>query len=226
MKNSRRLTRLLWKKEGSRLKLNSIPWRKILVYLIYILLLPAIQVTLGPRFTLMGQTADLMLVFAVLVGFMYGFYDGMIVGGIVGIIRDIFAAPVIPGPGGSLAVSFGVGALVLFLAGVFGAIFFEDRTNRNFPLGLLAVFFYSIIYKLVGHLVIYAWESFIAGMSISLDIGVILRDSLLISVLLNCVAAIPLYFLLRFIGPVSWNGKKRENNKELTYGDSGKWLTI
>ena len=57
------------------MKLNTIPWRKIICYAIYILLIPAIQVTLSPVLSLRGQPADIMLVFVVLTGFLYGFTD-------------------------------------------------------------------------------------------------------------------------------------------------------
>ena len=208
------------------MKIDSIPFRKILVYLVYILLIPSVQVILMPRVSLLGQIADLMLVFVVLSGFMYGFVDGIVVGLAVGLVRDLFASPVIPGPGNTLSISIGLGMFVMFFAGVYGSVFFEGRTNRNFPLGILAVLTFTLIYKLTGNLAVYAWESFIAEMKSTPDIAMILRDSVLISALLNCVSSIPLYFLLRYLGPVRWNRKLKENNKELTYGDSGKWLTI
>ncbi|MBP5261717.1 MAG: hypothetical protein J6Z43_06295 [Clostridiales bacterium] len=208
------------------MKLNSIPVRKIIVYLLYILLIPSIQITMCSKYAIIGQTADLMLVFAVLTGFLYGFREGMIIGGLVGLIRDIFASPVIAGADNSLSLSFGLGMLVMFLAGVFGAIFFEGRTNRNFPLGVLAVFIFTLLYKTAGHLAVYIWNSaFIGGVNAP-DIAVILRDSVLISVLLNAAASVPLYFLLKYLGPVRSSGKQTSGKKELTYGDSGKWLTI
>ncbi len=208
------------------MKIDSIPFRKIIVYLIYVLLIPSIQVIIMPKLSIFGQIADLMLVFVVLSGFMFGFYDGIIVGLIVGFIRDLLASPIIPGPDNTLSISIGLGILVLFFAGVYGSVFFEGRTNRNFALALLAVLTFSIIYKLAGNLTIYVWESFIASMDTEVDLALVLRDSVLVSTILNCLAAVPMYFLLRYLGPVRWSPKNKEKNKELTYGDSGKWLTI
>ncbi|SCW27250.1 hypothetical protein SAMN02910456_00212 [Ruminococcaceae bacterium YRB3002] len=208
------------------MKLNNIPWRKIIVYVIYILIIPSLQVTLSPLVRIAGQTFDLMLVFAVLTGFLYGFYDGLIVGAAMGLMRDLLAAPIVPGPEGALSLSFGIGIIVLLLAGVFGSIFMEGRTNRNFPLGLLAVLSFTLIYKIAGHLIIYLWESLMAGMNDTPGIWYIIKMSILPQVLMNLTICIPAFFLLRFLGPEPYRRKNKEGNKELNYGDSGKWLTI
>ena len=220
-------SKILQKKvQWQQMKLNSIPWRKIIVYLIYILLIPSIQVTLSPVLRIMGQSFDIMLVFAILAGFMYGWRDGMIVGAAMGFMRDVLAAPVVPGPEGALSLSFGIGMLVLLLAGLFGSVFMEGRTNRNFPLGLLAVLCFSLIYKIGGHLVIYLWESLMAGMNDAPGVWYVVRTSILPQVLMNLTATIPVFALLRYLGPEPYKKKNKDGNKELNYGDSGKWLTI
>ena len=209
------------------MKLDSIPWRKIIVYVLYVLLIPCIQVTLSSRLSLFGQTADLMLVLSVLTGFMFGFREGMIIGLCTGLMRDVLAAPVIPGHGGAISVAFGIGMLVLFFAGVFGAVFFEGRTNRNLPLGVLAVFCYTLIYKVVGNVVVVVWERLMAGMTDGRGIWEVLKTSVLPSLLVNCIAAVVMFVLLKFLGPVPFNKKKKDrNNRELTYGEDGNWLTI
>ena len=210
------------------MKIDGIPWRKIIVYTIYILLIPSIQVTLSSRLTLWGQTADIMLVFAVLTGFIYGFREGLIVGILMGLMRDVLAAPVVAGPGGTLSVAFGIGMLVLFLAGAFGAVFFEGRTNRNLLLGILAVVCYTVIYKVSGNVISSLWSSIISGTGGARGILAIIRTSILPSVLMNAAASVVIFMLLNFLGPAPYRGKRRKdrNNKELTYGESGNWLTI
>ena len=205
------------------MKLDSIPVRKIIVYLLCILLLPSIQVTMSHHLTFWGNTADLMLVFAVLTGFLYGFYEGIIVGGIIGIARDVLSAPIIPGHEGSLSVAFGIGILVLFLGGAFGAVFFEGRTKRNLPLGILAVLCYTVIYKVVGHLTVALWENLMAGLPYNVSIGTIIKTSILPQLLLNGIASVLIFFVLKLARPVEKRGR---NKKELTYGESGNWLTI
>ena len=210
------------------MKLNTIPWRKIICYAIYILLIPSIQVTLSPVFSLLGQPADIMLVFAVLTGFLYGFTDGVVVGLLMGFVRDLLSGTVILGAGGQVSISFGIGMLVLFLGGVFGALFFEGRTNRNFLLGFMAVVSYTLIYKLFGIGIISLWEGLMTDVSQSMNIKNVIFDSIFTTLLINAVCAIPVFFLLRYVGPVKYTNRNErdKNNKELTYGDSGKWLTI
>lgn len=210
------------------MKLNTIPWRKIICYAIYILLIPAIQVTLSPVLSLRGQPADIMLVFVVLTGFLYGFTDGVVVGLLMGFMRDLLAGTIILGSGGQVSISFGIGMLVLFLGGVFGAVFFEGRTNRNFLLGFFAVVSFTLLYKIFGIGIIYMWENLMTDVSQHMNIRNIIVDSILTTLLINAVCAIPVFFLLRYVGPVRYTNKndRDKNNKELTYGDTGKWLTI
>ena len=210
------------------MKLNTIPWRKIICYAIYILLIPAIQVTLSPVLSLRGQPADIMLVFVVLTGFLYGFTDGVVVGLLMGFMRDLLAGTIILGSGGQVSISFGIGMLVLFLGGIFGAVFFEGRTNRNFLLGFFAVVSFTLLYKIFGIGIIYLWENLMTDVSQHMNIRNIIVDSILTTLLINAVCAIPVFFLLRYVGPVRYTNKndRDKNNKELTYGDTGKWLTI
>ena len=208
------------------MKTDNIPLRKILVYLIYILILPSLQVLLSGRISFFGHPADLMLVFVVLTGFLYGFYDGIAVGAIVGLARDVLSPVVINGSEQEVSVSFGIGILVMMLGGVFGSLFFEGRTNRNFPLALAAVVSYSALYKILGNAISILWQNLFVGGASNTDILSILLRSVLPALFINAVAVIPLFLLLRFLGPVRWTKKRGKGGKELTYGDSGKWLTI
>lgn len=217
------LPSLLQLNRGSDMKLNSIPVRKIIVYVLCIILLPAIQVTMSHHLSFYGNTADLMLVFSVLVGFMYGFYEGIIAGAVTGIARDVLAAPIIPGSNNTFSVAFGIGILVLFLAGAYGAVFFEGRTRRNLPLGILAVLSFTLIYKVVGHLTVALWENVMAGISYNMGIWTVIKTSILPQLLMNGIAAVLIYFILKLAKPAERKGR---NGKELTYGESGNWLTI
>ena len=166
------------------------------------------------------------LVLAVLIGFLYGFKEGVISGLILGLIRDCLSAPVLSGSDGAVRISFGIGILLLFLAGVYGALFFEGRTNRNLLLGVLAVFTFTVIYKTVGHLAVFFWNLIFSSYKVPFDIADVLVHSVLPALLLNSVFAVPMYLILKYLGPVKYESRKKSGNKELTYGDSGKWLTI
>ena len=207
----------------NNMKLNSLPIRKIIVYVLCIFLLPAIQVTISDHLSFYGNTADLMLVFAVLTGFMYGFYEGIIIGGITGIARDVLSAPIIPGSNNTFSVAFGIGVLVLFLGGAFGAVFFEGRTKRNLPFGILSVLCFTAIYKVAGHLIVALWENVMAGISYNMSVWLIIKTSLLPQMIMNGIAAVLIFGILRLARPIERKGR---NGKELTYGENGNWLTI
>ena len=114
------------------------------------------------------------LVLAVLIGFLYGFKEGVISGLILGLIRDCLSAPVIAGSDGAVKISFGIGILLLFFAGVYGAVFFEGRTNRNLLLGVLAVLTFTVIYKVVGHLTVFSLNMLFSSYKVPFDIGDVL----------------------------------------------------
>ena len=88
--------------------------RKVALYSVYILFLTCFQVSFPDKLSLNGQIADLMFVFVVLVAYMFGLKDGIIIGLIVGILRDCFAAPAVIGLNGSVVSSVGIGAFLLF----------------------------------------------------------------------------------------------------------------
>ena len=127
--------------------------RKVILYTVYILLFASLQVSFPDAISFRGQIADLMFVFVVLTGYFFGFADGVIIGVITGIIRDCFSSPAVIGLDGSVQVTVGIGALVLFLAGAFGSSFFTKRMHRSIPFAFLAVAAATLIYKTIGHIV-------------------------------------------------------------------------
>ena len=198
--------------------------RKIIVYAVYILLLTTFQVSFPGIISLSGLRSDLMFVFTVLVSYMFGFKDGMIVGLIIGVIRDYFTAPSVIGLDGNIASSAGIGILVMILAAVTGSSFFTKRIERNFILAFLAVITASLIYKAAGHLIIYLWSSVISGYEYSVVLKDVILRSVMPQTVLNLMFAVPLYPILKFAGPY----KKGVNPAILSAGsgEDSLWLTI
>jgi len=97
--------------------------RKIAVYAAYILLITTIQVTFPGVISLKGLHPDMMLALVVLCSYMFGFGDGIVVGALVGILRDYFAGPSITSVDGSVVASTGIGLLMMILAASFGSSF-------------------------------------------------------------------------------------------------------
>jgi len=175
--------------------------RKILVYTIYIFLISCFQVSFPQFMSFHGQVADLMLVFTALVGYFYGFNDGVIVGLAVGVLRDYFAGPSVSGLDGKPFPAIGIGLLVMFLTGVLASSFFTVRMKRNVPFAFAAVAFCTFVYKVAGHIVIRFWTLVVSRTAYNLTILEIIKDSLLPQLLLNIIAALPVIILLRFLGP-------------------------
>ena len=203
---------------------NKLPIRKLIVYAIYILLFTSFQVSFPNAISFRGQVADLTFVFVVLTGYYYGFLDGAVVGLITGMIRDCFASPIVMGIDGRVQLATGIGMLVLFLAGSYGSSFFKHRLHRNFSFALLAVLSATVIYKVVGHLIVFLWIKLQDGAVYTLTLGRILTDSLLPQLLLNVIAALPVILLLRFLGPT---GRHKDDSDDVikAYGEDS-WLPI
>jgi len=198
--------------------------RKILVYAVYILLIASFQVTFPRVISFGGQVADLMLVFTVLSGYLYGFKDGAVIGVAMGILRDYYASPAITGIDGKPVVTCAIGLLVLFLAGTVGASFFTVKMKRNTLFAFAAVAFFTLCYKTAGHLAFFFWHRLALGTTYNLTFGDIILHSILPQLLLNFVAAVPLILLLKFAGPY----KKGINTALIDEEKGGEqlWLTI
>lgn len=164
-----------------------------------------------------------MFVTVVLCGYMFGFYDGIIFGALAGMIRDYFSAPSITGIDGTVTTALGIGLFLMVAAASFGASFFTVRIERNFLLAFLSVVFATLLYKGVGHTVIFIWFK-IVGMSYNLGLSQIILKSVLPQILLNLVAAVPIYLLLRFAGPYK-GGVNPVLIDEKRKGDNA-WLTM
>ena len=198
--------------------------RKILVYTVYIFLISSFQVSFPHYMSFHGQVADLMLVFTALVGYFYGFYDGIVVGVAVGILRDYFAGPSVSGLDGKPFPAVGIGLLVMILTGALASSFFTVRMKRNIPFAFAAVAFCTVVYKIAGHVIIRLWMLAISKAAYNLTIADVLTQSLLPQLLLNAIAAVPIIILLRFLGPY----RKGINPVLSGKGDKGDdlWLVI
>ena len=198
--------------------------RKYLVYALYLLLFSALQVTFTGVLSIYGIRPDLVFVLVVLCSYMFGFYDGVIFGALAGIIRDYFSAPSVTGIDGSVTTALGIGLFLMVAAAAFGSSFFTVRIERNFILAFVSVVIATLLYKGIGHLIIFLWFKVVTGMTYNLSLNQILLKSILPQVLLNLIAAIPLFLMLKFIGPYK-NGVNPVLIDEKRRGDNT-WLTM
>lgn len=187
--------------------------RQIVIYSIYLLLITVIQFTLSGWLIPVALMPDLALVFVIICGSFYGGDEGMIIGIIAGFLRDMLAGRVL-----------GLGMLLLMLAGLAASGMFIKWFRRNAIVVLLQVTVISLLY-----------EIFIMGMTflfpmlpdqiytLKLLFDLNLQDSL-VQLGLNVAAAVPLMFLLHFIGPYP-RGQKRTGMEEDENGEN-LWRTI
>lgn len=177
--------------------------RQIIVYAILITSMCCIQVTFSNVFRLLGRTADLMLVFVALTGYLFGTKDGAVVGAIVGIFRDYFSGPVIRGFEREPIAPLGIGLLAFFYIGLLSSILFRRKFRSKYTLGVLQVVVISLIYYPLGHLLSWLYLSISGNLVEYYSFKYIALQSVLPQILVNVIAAIPILLILRFIGPYS-----------------------
>ena len=187
--------------------------RKILVYAGYILFFTSIQMTLVNLFSFRGQSMDFMLIFVILTGYLYGSTDGMVIGVIVGLIRDYFSG-----------TTTGVGMLIFLYVGGLASSLFRMRFHRRTTLALLQVGIISFLYKFLGHVFFFIYYLFVSrGTGEYLSQNTIWFYSILPQVLLNLIAAVPMLFLMHKFGPYATKTiRKKEEQKG---GKVESWLT-
>lgn len=198
--------------------------RKFIVYALYLLLFSTVQVTFPGILTFYGIRADLLFVLVVLVSYMFGFYDGIVFGALAGIIRDYFSAPSITTLDGTVTTALGIGLFLMVAAAAYGSSFFTVRIERNFLLALLSVVTATLLYKVIGHILIFLWSNLVPGLSYNMGLSQIITRSVLPQTVLNLIAAVPIYLLLRFAGPYK-KGVNPVLIDEKRKGDNS-WLTM
>jgi len=68
-------------------------------------------------------------------------------------------------------------------------------------MAVLSVVVATLLYKCLGHLIIFIWSNIVSGLSYNMEFSQIVFRSVLPQVLLNLIASVPVYLLLRFLGP-------------------------
>lgn len=198
--------------------------RKFIVYALYLLLFSTVLVTFPGILTFYGIRADLLFVLVVLVSYMFGFYDGIVFGALAGIIRDYFSAPSITTLDGTVTTALGIGLFLMVAVAAYGSSFFTVRIERNFLLALLSVVTATLLYKVIGHILIFLWSNLVPGLSYNMGLSQIITKSVLPQTVLNLIAAVPIYLLLRFAGPYK-KGVNPVLIDEKRKGDNS-WLTM
>ena len=164
--------------------------RQIVLYTVYILFFSTLQVTFPGVFSFRGQTADFMMVFVIITGYLFGSTDGAVIGLIVGFLRDMLASS-----------TLGTGMMLLLYVGILSSILFSRQYHSRVALGFIQVLLITLAYKIIGHILFFAVPLVLEHDRSYLSLGTIVLDSILPQALVNLLAAVPIILLLRFAGP-------------------------
>ena len=187
--------------------------RQIAVYGAFILVYALIQVSWPRGWLVFGARPDLMLVLCILSGFLFGIDDGIVIGLVTGYMRDALAGRV-----------FGVGMLLMMLAGVCGAVLFKRRFRRQMFFALTLVGLITVLYAAV----IFGLDLFLPMLpDVAPAPGPLLirsLETLAGSLIMNLIAGIPILLLLHHAGPYR-KGRMDGSDSDMLTGDQI-WRTI
>jgi rod shape-determining protein MreD len=168
--------------------LNKIILRKIVVYSIYIVLALLLQLNYPDELKISGMTPDFLLVLAVLVAYLFGTYDGIAVGIIAGLLKDIYAGRVL-----------GLGALLCLYCALIASVFLKNHLSSGilpaiFQVTAASVFYFAAItfltYALYG-------QSYAFFMYLKIQ----MMDKILPGILLNVLSGFVIFVLFKAVSP-------------------------
>ncbi len=168
--------------------MNKATIRIIISYSLFLWLLTIVQFSLPEFVQILGIKPDLLFVFCILVGYLYGISDAIIIGLIAGFIRD------------SLAGRFlGIGMLIFLFCSVFASIFLKKFLSRNVLIALCQVLMATILYYIsinaISLIFFQSSESFF-----QYSIWVI-QNQMIPGIVTNIITAGILFYLLKKFGP-------------------------
>ena len=167
------------------------------MYIIYVLFFSTLQVTFPQVLSFRGQTADFMMVFVILTGYLFGTIDGAVIGFAMGFLRDMLAS-----------TTLGIGMLILLYIGIISSLLFSKKFHSRATLGFVQVILITFVYKSLGHLLYYFVPLLTAGDHMYLSVSTIMIDSILPQIAINLAISFPLILLLSYLGPYR-RGEKR-----------------
>lgn len=187
---------LLQGREGFSLNRND-RIRQIALYIIYVLFFSTLQVTFPQVLSFRGQTADFMMVFVILTGYLFGTMDGAVIGFAMGFLRDMLAS-----------TTLGIGMLILLYIGIISSLLFSKKFHSRAALGFVQVILITFVYKTLGHLLYYFVPLLTVGDHMYLSVSTIMIDSILPQTAINLAISFPMILLLSYLGPYR-RGEKR-----------------
>ena len=173
--------------------MNKARIRTISAYTIFLFVLSILQFSLPDYVSFLGIKPDLLFVFSVLVGYLYGTMDAVVIGLLAGFLRDAYCGRLL-----------GLSMLICLFCGIIASLFLKKILARNILLAMAQVIFASIIYT------VFLTTVSIVYFSVSrplIQYGIwVAEHQLFPIVIVNTITAIALYFLLKLFGPYKIKG--------------------
>jgi len=184
--------------------------RQITIYMVFMVLVALIQVTFLSEYLPLKIRPDLILVFAILCGYLYDTDDGILIGLIMGFLRDMLAGR-----------SLGLGMLLMMYAGLLASVLFLHLFKRNIVFGLVQVLLISTLYHVLLVFLDFLFPALPDQVYTLNHLFSLMIQDLPGQLAANLVAAVPLMLLLHFVGPYP-RGQRQTGLDETISGD-GVW---
>lgn len=179
--------------------MNKVFLRKLFIYSAFIVVLGILQLKYPSALEFKGVIPDFLLVLTVIISFYHGMNDGIIVGIICGLIKDIYSSRFI-----------GLGILILMYCAIASANILKKHISINFFSGILQVGLVTLIYYILIGLFLFVNNGTIFPFSTYVIWWT--KNRILPGLTLNIVSSIPLILILKAFSP-----EKAKETIENTY---------
>ena len=186
--------------------MNKARFHILFVYAVYIVVLSVLQFAMPDVVSISGAKPDLLFVFPVLAGYMYGTMDAVVIGLVAGFIRDSYSGRFL-----------GLSMLICLFCGIIASVFLKKVLSRNILLALVQVGFATLLYTVF--LTALSLVFFNVTQPIVPYIVWVIQNQFLPNLLMNTLVAMALYFSLKKLGPYRVNKFSKTPDENLI-GDS------
>ncbi len=183
--------------------MNKTRIRIVSVYAIFLFILSVIQFSLPDYVSILGVKPDLLFVFTVLTGYLYGTMDAVVIGLLAGFLRDAYCGRFL-----------GLSMLICLFCGIIASLFLKKILTRNILLALVQVIFASLVYTVFLTAISMVFFS-VSQPLLQYSIWVAQHQFFPI-VIMNTIVAVVLYFLLKLFGPYKTHGITKISDEKKT----------
>lgn len=168
--------------------MNKAHIRIILIYAVFLFTLSILQFSLPAYISILDVRPDLLFVFSVLVGYLYGTVDAVFIGLLAGFVRDSYSGRFL-----------GLSMLICMFCGIIASLFLKKILNRNILLAMVQVVSASVLYTI--YLTVVSVVFFAVPHPLVQYFTWLVQNQLIPSIIMNIIVSIILYFILKKFGP-------------------------